>query len=124
MSFLNCSHQSGSLHQLIQKPKEQGFKMLCKHILNKQCHKHNLTPTYAKIKIPFTSPAAIHTQYKITKLRLKYEIKFLYQKKGKLNKQLYNTPHVSERMGKKLASNRRVNQQFPKHRNARQMYYN
>jgi hypothetical protein len=50
-----------------------------------------LTPKYINIKIPHTSPAAIHTQQKITKLRLKDEIKFLYLKKTTLNKQLYHT---------------------------------
>lgn len=56
--------------------------------------KHNLTPTYAKIRIPLTSPAAVYTQQKITKIRLKDEIKFLYRKKQNLNKQLYDTHPV------------------------------
>jgi hypothetical protein len=59
--------------------------------VNKQCLVHNLTPKYINITIPHTSPAAIHTQRKITKLPLKDEIKFLYLKKTTLNKQLYQT---------------------------------
>ena len=58
---------------------------------NKQCQKHNLTPKYTQIKIPLTSPAAIYTQRKVNKIRIKDKIKFLYLKKDKLNKQLYKT---------------------------------
>jgi hypothetical protein len=56
---------------------------------NKQCLKLGLTPTFAKIAIPHTSPAAIHTQQKTVRIRLQDEIKFLYIKKTQLNKQLY-----------------------------------
>ena len=48
---------------------------------NKQCLQHNLTPKYTKIIIQITSPAAIHTQRKVNKIRNKDEIKFQYLKK-------------------------------------------
>jgi hypothetical protein len=56
---------------------------------NKQCLQHNITPKYARIKIPHTSHAAKFTQSKVTTIRLKDEIKFLYRQKDFLNKQLY-----------------------------------
>ena len=45
---------------------------------------------YANVKIPNTSPAARTTQKNIHTMRIKDEIKFLYKKKQKLNKDLYN----------------------------------
>ena len=38
---------------------------------NKRCLKHNLTPSYSRINITNTSPAATYTQHKICKLRIK-----------------------------------------------------
>jgi hypothetical protein len=58
---------------------------------NKQYLKQNLIPNYAKVKISNTSPAAKFTKEKITKLRVKDEIKFLDIKKEKLYYQLYKT---------------------------------
>jgi hypothetical protein len=57
---------------------------------NHQCLKRNLTPNYAKIKIPYTSPTTIITKQKIQNLPLKDEIQFLHMKKEKLNSVLYN----------------------------------
>jgi len=56
---------------------------------NKQCLIHKVTPTYAKIHIPYTSPASITSQRKTQLLRIKEEIRFLYKKKEHLNKELY-----------------------------------
>jgi len=56
---------------------------------NRQCLKRKLTPTYAKIKIPNTSPAHKHTQHKVTIMRIKDEIKYLHSKKQKLNMVIY-----------------------------------
>jgi len=50
---------------------------------NRQCLKRKLTTTYAKIKIPNTSPACKHTQHKVTIMRIKDEIKYLHTKKQK-----------------------------------------
>jgi len=52
---------------------------------NRQCLVKNLTPKYATIKVPTTSKAAQNTQSKITYIRIKDEIKFLYKKKDQLN---------------------------------------
>ena len=48
-----------------------------------------MTWNYTIIKIPNTSPAAIFTKNKITKIRVKDEIKSLHVKKEKLNNELY-----------------------------------
>ena len=57
---------------------------------NKQCLVHKVTPTYAKIRVPYTSPASIVTQRKASTIRIKDEIRFLYQKKEHLNRDLYD----------------------------------
>jgi len=56
---------------------------------NQQCLQLGVIPKYARIKIPFTSPASVTTQRKSQILRVKDEIKFLYSKKDKLNLLLY-----------------------------------
>jgi hypothetical protein len=56
---------------------------------NKQCLSQKVIPTYAKLRIPYTSPASLTTQLKIQIIRIKDEIIFLYQKKKHLNKELY-----------------------------------
>jgi hypothetical protein len=56
---------------------------------NKQCLLKHITPKYANIKIPVTSKAAKVTQSKISTIRIKDEIKFLYKKKDHLNKELF-----------------------------------
>ena len=48
-----------------------------------------MIPKYARIKIPYTSPASLITQRKTQLLRVSEEIKFLYMKKDKLNEILY-----------------------------------
>ena len=47
---------------------------------NRICLKKQMTPNYAKIKIPNTSTASKHTQHKITKIRLRDEIEYVYIK--------------------------------------------
>ena len=44
---------------------------------NRECQKQKLIPNFTKMKIPIMSPAAVHSQYKITKMRLRDDIKFL-----------------------------------------------
>ena len=56
---------------------------------NRQCLNKQLTPSYATIRIPNTSPAHRHTQRKVAKMRIKDEIKFLHCKKQKLNDEIY-----------------------------------
>jgi len=57
---------------------------------NRQCLKRNLTPSYARIKIPSTSPAYKYTQRKVTNIRLNDEIKYLPCKKKKLNTLIFH----------------------------------
>ena len=45
---------------------------------NKQCLAKNIIPKYANIKVPATSKAAHTTQKKVSLIRIKDEIKFLY----------------------------------------------
>jgi hypothetical protein len=54
---------------------------------NKQCLRKGLTPNYAKIKIPRTSTAAIYTQQKVSRTRIRDELKHLYIKKQQLNQE-------------------------------------
>jgi hypothetical protein len=61
---------------------------------NRQCLKKQLTPKYANIKIPNTSPAHKYTQQKAATMRIKDEIKYLYSKKQDLNQQIYHL-HLS-----------------------------
>jgi hypothetical protein len=56
---------------------------------NKPCLTKKIVPNYANIKVPATSTAAHKTQSKAQITRIKEEIKFLYKKKDKINKDLY-----------------------------------
>jgi hypothetical protein len=49
---------------------------------NKQCLKKQLTPNYANIKIPNTSPAHRHTQRKIPTIWIKDEIRYTPKNKN------------------------------------------
>lgn len=64
-----------------------------KYLLNiyfkQQCLKKNLTPNYAKIKIPYSSPTTKFTQQRIEKLHVSDKTKFLYLKKENLICGLY-----------------------------------
>ena len=53
-----------------------------------------LTPSYANIKVPSTSPAHRYTQHKIPAVRIKGEIRYLHFKKQQLNLQIYHL-HIS-----------------------------
>ena len=70
----------------------------CDIYFNCQCLKQNLTSNYTKIKISNTSRAATFITHKLAKLRINYEIKFLYMKKEKLNNALYKV-----HLGRKVA---------------------
>jgi hypothetical protein len=48
-------------------------------------------PKYANIIVPATPKAAHTAQRKVSLIRMKDEIKFLYIKKEQLNKELYKT---------------------------------
>ena len=55
-------------------------KTIANIYFNKECLKHKLTPTYAKIKIKDTNKAT---------LRIKNELKYLQIKKSEINNNLY-----------------------------------
>jgi hypothetical protein len=57
---------------------------------NKQCLVKKLIPTYARINVPNSSPAAKHTQRKVQTIRIKDELKHLHIKKQDLNRKLYH----------------------------------
>ena len=62
---------------------------------NKRCLQNKVTPKYAQIKIPNTSPASQSTTQKVRTLRIKEELKFLHKKKEVLNRELYRR-HLQE----------------------------
>ena len=84
LTFKFIASQANSIH-LYRNLREKNTEMLRKYLFQL-----GVTPQYARIKVPNTSPAAIFIQKKTQLLRIKDEIKFLYKKKDKLNKLLYN----------------------------------
>jgi hypothetical protein len=90
MSQLKIINASQSSIYIFAGLKRQLHKCDASIYFNKQCLKKKLTPTYAKIVIPNTSPAHNFTQQKITTIRIKDEMKFLHAKKQKLNSQIYH----------------------------------
>ena len=90
MSHLKIVNASqGNIHKL-ENLKRKLYNFNASIYFNQQCLRRKLIPSYAKAKIPKTSPAYIHTQNKIPTLRIKDEIKFLYCKKQQLNSQIYH----------------------------------
>jgi hypothetical protein len=62
---------------------------MCIHF-NKQRLAKKLIPNFARVKVPNTSLAHIHTKQKVTTMRIKDEIKYLHYKQQNLNLQIYN----------------------------------
>jgi len=89
--IMNASQSS--IHKF-ERLKRQLCNCIANIYFNKQCLNKNLTPAYARIKVPNTSPAHSYTQRKVTNLRIKDEIKFLHYKKQKLNTLMYHL-HLS-----------------------------
>jgi len=68
---------------------------------NKQCLQNKVTPKYAQIKVPNTSPASQITTQKARTLRIKEELRFLHKKKEILNRELYRSHlQVAQEWGK------------------------
>jgi len=61
-------------------PKRKLYKCNASIYFNQQCLNQHLTHSYARIKIPNTSPAHKYTQHKIPTIRLKDEIRYLHCK--------------------------------------------
>ena len=59
------------------------------HLLQQTAPHKETTPSYARIRIPKSSPAHKHTQQRVTTMRIKDEIKYLHCKKQKLNSMTY-----------------------------------
>ena len=79
MEYKNKIRLIASQAQTINNYKNRKMKLLlcCANIyFNKQCLIQNLIPTYAKIKVASTSPAAKFTQQKTQILRIKDGIPF------------------------------------------------
>ena len=62
-------------------------KTIANIYFNKECLKHKLTPTYAKIKIKDTNKAATETKEQSQTLRIKHELKYLQIKKSEIEHQ-------------------------------------
>jgi hypothetical protein len=61
------------------------------YISTKKSLEKRVTPKYTNLKFNNSSPAAKITNKKAQNTRIKYEIKFLYKKKAKLNHSLYKS---------------------------------
>jgi len=86
LKIMNASQ--GPIHRF-ESLKRKLYNCIASIYFNRQCLKRKLTPAYAKIKIPNTSPACKHTQHKVTTMRIKDEIKYLHTKKQELNANTY-----------------------------------
>ena len=87
-NFKFIAGQASSINQY----KNTRSKLLkcCANIYsNKQCLAKKIIPNYAKLKFHNTSPAAQLTSKNAQSTRIKDEIKFLFVKKDKLNRELY-----------------------------------
>ena len=89
--IMNASQSS--IHKF-ERLKRELYNFIASIHFNRQCITRNLTPAYARIKVPNTSQAHSYTQCRVTNLRIKDEIKFLHCKKQKLNKLIYHL-HLS-----------------------------
>jgi len=89
VTFLKIIGASQSLIHKFENLKRKLYKCNASIYFNRQCLENRLTPSYARVKIPNTSPAHKYTQKKVT-MRIKDEIKFLHCKKQKLNLSIYH----------------------------------
>jgi len=90
MADLKIVNASQSLIRRFTSLKKRLYNCNANIYFNRQCLKRKLTPSYARIKIPNTSPAHKHTLHKVTTVRKKDEIKYPYSKKQKQNKLIYH----------------------------------
>ena len=75
MSSIKIEHASQATRIYQYKNIKRNILKCCANIyFNKQCLKHKLTPNYTKIHLPHTSPAAVCTQRKISKIRIKTKL--------------------------------------------------
>jgi len=79
----------GPIHKF-ENLKRKLYKCSANIYFNKQYFKKQLTPSYANINVPSTSPAHKHTQQKLLTIRIKDELKYLQSKKQQFNQQVYH----------------------------------
>jgi len=83
-----CTSQS-SVHKY-ENLKRKPYNCNAKIYFNRTCLTKQLIPEYARIRIPNTSRASKQIQHKISKIRIKDEIKYIYIKIQQLNQQSYH----------------------------------
>ena len=95
LSFKFIASQASSIYSY--KNLREKVQRCCANIYFKQqCTQLGVTPHYARIKVPKTSPTAVVTQRKIQLIRVKEEIKFLYIKNVHFDAYMViNIPHFS-----------------------------
>jgi hypothetical protein len=87
LKIVNASQ--GCIHEY-ENTKRKLYRCNTSIYFNKQCLRKKVISSYAKMKIPNTSPAAKFTQRKTKFLRIKDELlKYLHMKKQQLNTKLY-----------------------------------
>jgi hypothetical protein len=114
MTHIKILGASQSLIHQFENLKRKLYNCNASIYFNKKCLNKRLTPSYAQIKIPNTSPAHKYTQQKVPKLRIKDKIKFLHCKNQKLNSEIYQShlklanlwgnmwPHIQQNIEDKL----------------------
>jgi hypothetical protein len=106
LKIVNASRGSIQKYECL---KKKLYNCIANIYFNSQCLKRHITPSYANIKVPNTSPAHKHTQKKLPSIRIKNEIKYLHSKKQQsTNIPLTHSPiqHVEQHMALHPAHNR------------------
>jgi hypothetical protein len=91
LKIINASQ--GNIHEF-KNLKRKLYNCNASIYFNQQYLRRQLTPGYANIKAPKTSPASKRTQHKLPTLRIKDGTKHLYSKNQKLNSDIHH-PHLS-----------------------------
>jgi len=85
MTHFLDSNASQSLIRFFKNLKRKPYSCNACIYFNKQCLAKKLTPTYARTKVPNTSPAHVNTKHNGTIMRIKDAVRYLYCKKQNLN---------------------------------------
>ena len=80
MTHVLDSNASQRLIRLYENLKRKLYSCNACIYFNEQCLTRKLTPTYAKVKVPNTSPAHAHTKPKATGTRIKDEVGYVFCK--------------------------------------------
>jgi hypothetical protein len=79
IKLLDCQAKSINTYK---NTKTKLLKCCANIYFNKKCFKNRIIPKYPQIKLSHTSPALLSTQLKTQTIRIRDEIRFLYQKKN------------------------------------------